>query len=118
MRWPWRQSFKAIVAFSETIWMSAMDRRDLLKTAAGAAISIASAGKARGQSKLGMPKEMAMANVDVSATTIQVEHVTIPSRKSFESVKAELESPVPHVDDQIFALLYNGEAERARQFNP
>ncbi len=56
-----------------------------------------------------------MASFDVSAATIQVEHVRILSRKSFESVKAELESLIPHVDDGIFVLLRYGEAERARQ---
>ncbi len=55
-----------------------------------------------------------MTSANVSATTIQVEHVTILSRKSFEIVKAELESLVPHIDDGIFLLLSNGEAERAR----
>lgn len=55
-----------------------------------------------------------MTSADVSATAMQVEHVTIPSRKSFESVKAALESLVPHFDDGIFVMLRNGEAERAR----
>jgi uncharacterized protein (DUF302 family) len=54
-----------------------------------------------------------MASIDVSATTILIEHVTIPSRKSFEVVKAELEALVPRVDDGIFVLLRYGEAERA-----
>ncbi len=92
-----------------------MDRRDLLKMAAAAALSIASVGKARGRLKLEMSREIAMASFEVSATTIHVEHVTIPSRKSFESVKAELESLVPRIDDGIFVLLRYGEAERARR---
>jgi hypothetical protein len=61
-----------------------------------------------------MPKEKAMTSVDLSATTIQVEHVKIQSRKSFESVKMELESLVPQIDGGIFLLLSTGEAERAR----
>ena len=56
-----------------------------------------------------------MASFEVSATTIHVEHVTILSRKSFESVKAELESLVPRLDDGIFVLLRYGEVERARR---
>lgn len=92
-----------------------MDRRDLLKMAAAAALSIASVGKARGRLKLEMSREIAMASFEVSATTIHVEHVTISSRKSFESVKAELELLVPRIDDGIFVLLRYGEAERARR---
>jgi hypothetical protein len=48
-------------------------------------------------------------------TTTAVEHVTVPSQKSFESVKTELESLVPRIDDGVFALLRDGEAERARR---
>jgi uncharacterized protein (DUF302 family) len=55
----------------------------------------------------------AVASIDVSATMVPIEHVTISSRKSFEIVKAELEALVPRVDDGIFALLRDGEAERA-----
>jgi hypothetical protein len=56
-----------------------------------------------------------MASLDVSTATIPVEHVTIPSRKSFESVKAELELLVPHLDDGVLARLGHGEMERARR---
>jgi uncharacterized protein (DUF302 family) len=56
-----------------------------------------------------------MASAEVTAKTIAVEHVTIPSRKSFANVKAELERLVPHVNDEIFVLVRDGEAERARR---
>ncbi|MGA7328161.1 MAG: DUF302 domain-containing protein [Rhodomicrobium sp.] len=56
-----------------------------------------------------------MASCNISTATIPIEHVTIPSRKSFESVKADLESLLPHVDDGIFVLLRYGEVERARR---
>jgi uncharacterized protein (DUF302 family) len=46
--------------------------------------------------------------------TIQIEHVTIESKKSFDEVKAALESSVPQLDAGIFVLLQNGEIERAR----
>jgi hypothetical protein len=45
--------------------------------------------------------ETAMAGLDVNTTTISVEHVTIPSQKPFESVKAALERLVPRIDDGI-----------------
>ncbi len=53
--------------------------------------------------------------LEVHTTTIAVEHVTVPSQKSFESVKTELESLVPRIDDGVFALLRDGEAERAHR---
>jgi hypothetical protein len=56
-----------------------------------------------------------MARLKVHTTTIAVEHVTVPSQKSFECVKTELESLVPRIDDGVFALLRDGEAERARR---
>jgi uncharacterized protein (DUF302 family) len=46
--------------------------------------------------------------------TIQIEHVTIESKKSFDEVKAALESSVPQLDAGIFVLLQNGEIDRAR----
>ena len=56
-----------------------------------------------------------MAGLDVNTATISIEHVTIPSQKSFESVKTALERLVPRIDDGIFVLLRYGEAERARR---
>jgi uncharacterized protein (DUF302 family) len=58
---------------------------------------------------------MTMTSRSVNTTTLFVEHVTIPSQKSFESVRERLESPVPRIDDGIFVLLRHGEAERARR---
>jgi uncharacterized protein (DUF302 family) len=55
-----------------------------------------------------------MGNLDVITTTITVEHVTIPSPKSFESVKTDLEALVPHLDESVFALLQQGEVGQAR----
>src|SRR5580704_2079418 len=51
----------------------------------------------------------------VTQRTIQIEHVTIESKKSFDEVKAALESSVPQLDAGIFVLLQNGEIERARK---
>jgi len=45
---------------------------------------------------------------------IQIEHVIIESKKSFDEVKAALESSVPQLDAGIFLLLQNGESNRAR----
>jgi uncharacterized protein (DUF302 family) len=56
-----------------------------------------------------------MAGRDINTATIPVEHVTIRSQKSFESVKAALEQLVPRIDDGIFVLLRYGEAERAHR---
>lgn len=56
-----------------------------------------------------------MAVRGVSTTTISVEHVTIPSQKSFESVRTALESLVPRLDDGVLVLLRYGKAERARR---
>ena len=55
-----------------------------------------------------------MTNTAVSTRTIPVEHVTIGSNKSFENVRAKLETLVPRIDDGIFTLLQYGESERAR----
>ena len=50
----------------------------------------------------------------ISQRTVQVEHVEIESAKSFAEVKAALESSVPRLDTEIFALLQRGESDRAR----
>ena len=90
-----------------------MRRRELLKAAAAAVVlGVGYASKAAAQSKPKMQKERTMAGLDVNTATISIEHVTIPSQKSFESVKAAL---VPRIDDGIFVLLRYGEAERARR---
>jgi uncharacterized protein (DUF302 family) len=54
-----------------------------------------------------------MANQAFSARTIVVEHVTIQSSNSFDTVRAKLEALLPRVDDGIFTLLRFGESERA-----
>ena len=93
-----------------------MRRRELLKAAAAAVVlGVGYASKAAAQSKPKMQKERTMAGLDVNTATISIEHVTIPSQKSFESVKAALERLVPRIDDGIFVLLRYGEAERARR---
>ena len=56
-----------------------------------------------------------MTNTAVSTRTIPVEHVTIGSNKSFEDVRAKLETLVPRIDDGIFTLIQYGESERARR---
>jgi Domain of unknown function DUF302 len=93
---------------------SAVRRRELLKAAAAVVLGVEYASKAAAQSKPKMQKERTMASLDVTAT-ISIEHVTIPSQKSFESVKAALERLVPRMDDGVFVLLRYGEAERARR---
>jgi uncharacterized protein (DUF302 family) len=56
-----------------------------------------------------------MATALHSKRTISVEHVAIAFNKSFENVRATLETLVPRIDDGIFTLLQYGESERARQ---
>ena len=56
-----------------------------------------------------------MAKLELTRTTILIEHVTIPSEKSFDSVRRALEASVPRLDDGIFVLLRFGEAARARR---
>jgi len=93
-----------------------MRRRELLKAAAAAVVlGVGYASKAAAQSKPKMQKERTMAGLDVNTRTISVEHVTIPSQKPFESVKAALERLVSRIDDGIFVLLRYGEAERAHR---
>lgn len=93
----------------------AMRRRELVKAAiTGVILSVAQARKGRAESKPVLRKDAAMEKLEVITTTIQVEHVTIPSQKSFESVKRDLEALVPPIDDGVFGLLQKNEAERAR----
>jgi len=66
-----------------------MRRRELLKAAA-VVLGAGYASKAAAQSKPKMQKERTMAGLDVNTATISIEHVTIPSQKPFESVKAAL----------------------------
>jgi hypothetical protein len=76
-----------------------MRRRELLKAAAAAVVlGVGYASKAAAQSKPKMQKERTMAGLDVDTATISIEHVTIPSQKPFESVKAALERLVPRID--------------------
>ena len=56
-----------------------------------------------------------MTNTPISTQSISVEHVTISSNKSFEDVRAKLETLVPRIYDGIFTLLQYGESARARQ---
>lgn len=48
-----------------------------------------------------------------SHSTIDVEHIKIASTKSFAEAKAALERLVPELDPGIFALLREGDSERA-----
>jgi Domain of unknown function DUF302 len=96
--------------------MVPLARPELFKAVVTAAVlGSGSASKAGAQSKPKTRKDLAMARLEVHTTTIAVEHVTVPSQKSFESVKTELESLVPRIDDGVFVLLRDGEAERARR---
>jgi Domain of unknown function DUF302 len=93
-----------------------MRRRELFKAVASAVfLNFAPQYTVWAQSKPKTGKDSAMGRLEDNATTIPVEHVTIRSQKSFESIKADLESLVPRIDDGIFALLQNGEVERARR---
>jgi uncharacterized protein (DUF302 family) len=56
-----------------------------------------------------------MSNATYSVRTIPIEHVTINSPNSFESVRAKLSSLAPRIDDGIFVLLRYGESGRALQ---
>lgn len=56
-----------------------------------------------------------MTNAAVSTRSISVDHVTIGATKSFEEVRAKLETLVPRIDDGIFTLLQYGESGRARR---
>jgi len=47
--------------------------------------------------------------------TIQIEHVTIESRKGFDAVKAALESSLPQFDASVLILLRYGESARAKK---
>lgn len=56
-----------------------------------------------------------MSDHAVSTRTISVEHVTIRSRNSFDTVRAKLEALLPQIDDGIFTLLRFGQSQRALQ---
>ena len=55
-----------------------------------------------------------MASLDVKITKISIDHVTIRSQKTFESVKVDLETLIPRLDDGVFVLLRSNEADHAR----
>ncbi|MBW0450932.1 DUF302 domain-containing protein [Paraburkholderia phenoliruptrix] len=54
-----------------------------------------------------------MANAMYSTRTISIEHVTIISTKTFDDVRAKLESLAPQIDQGIFTLLRYRESTRA-----
>lgn len=56
-----------------------------------------------------------MTSTAVSTRSISVDHVTIRSDKSFQEVRAKLETILPRIDDGIFVLLQYGESDRARR---
>jgi uncharacterized protein (DUF302 family) len=60
-------------------------------------------------------KDKDMSNATYSVRSIPIEHVTINSPNSFESVQAKLSSLAPRIDDGIFVLLRYGESGRALQ---
>jgi hypothetical protein len=49
-----------------------------------------------------------MTNQAFSARTIAVEHVTIQSSNSFDTVRAKLEALLQRIDDGIFTLFCAG----------
>lgn len=54
-----------------------------------------------------------MENLIYETKTNSIEHLTIVSKKSFDIVKAKLESLFPRIDDGIFTLLRYRESARA-----
>jgi uncharacterized protein (DUF302 family) len=56
-----------------------------------------------------------LSDIATSNKTIQVEHVTIRSTKSFAEVRASLERLLPRLDEEISRLVISGEAERLKQ---
>ena len=68
-----------------------MQRREILKAAAAAiGLGVSHIGKLRAQSHSNTRKEPMMASLDVKITKISIDHVTIRSQKTFESVKVDL----------------------------
>lgn len=53
-------------------------------------------------------------NDQVASTLITVEHVTLRSTKSFETVREALEAAVPPLDDAYAKLLLDGKVDEAR----
>lgn len=51
----------------------------------------------------------------ITRRTYQVEHVTIESPKSFDAVKAALESSLPEFDASVLILLRYGESARVKK---
>jgi uncharacterized protein (DUF302 family) len=91
-----------------------MRRREIFKAVvAGVVLGVMQPNKAGAQSKP-QRKDPKMEGLAVITTPILVEHITIPSRKSFETVKTDLEALVPPIDESVFALLQQGDVERAR----
>lgn len=56
-----------------------------------------------------------MQNRNHDVTTLSIEHVTIRSGDTFETVRQRLEQAVPRIDDGIFTLLRYGESTRAQK---
>jgi Domain of unknown function DUF302 len=54
-------------------------------------------------------------SISHSSLTLSVEHFTISSTNTFESVRAKLETLAPRIDDGIFARLLSGDSTRALQ---
>lgn len=101
---------------SDIVEAFVMRRRQLFEAAIAAAVLGAGyAGKAQAQSEPKILKDAAIKNPAVGTATISVEHVTIASQKSFESVKKDLESRVPRLNESVFVLLRHGETERFRR---
>jgi uncharacterized protein (DUF302 family) len=53
--------------------------------------------------------------VNITAHTIQVEHVTIRSTKSFADVRAKLERLLPQLDPEIPSLMVSGDTKRLQE---
>ncbi|GJE74535.1 MULTISPECIES: DUF302 domain-containing protein [Methylorubrum] len=52
--------------------------------------------------------------MEVQSTAITIEHVVIPSARSFEAVRAALEDALPPVDHRYASLVASGQADAAR----
>lgn len=59
--------------------------------------------------------EIAMSAPAVSQNTVQVEHITVVSEKTFEEAVAALEKTVPQLDPAIMEAMSKGDLARARE---
>lgn len=69
----------------------------------------------RGTSDASLDATRELTLVTTTTRTIQVEHVTIRSTKSFEDVRAKLEHSVPKLNPEITSLMASGDAKQLQE---